>query len=139
MRIKKSSIKNLRSIREIEIDFESVTSLIGGNNVGKSTILRAFELFFDSAPRITIEDTYQRNAEDIEIIIEFSDLTPAEIEKFDYEALANDFGKPIRIRALDIGTYPLFGFVFAQTDPDNQKELHDILNSDLREYILVRQ
>lgn len=68
-----------------------------------------------------------------------SGLVPSEIEKFDYAALANDFEKPIRIRALDISNYPLFGFVFAQTDPNNKKELHDILSSDLRKYIHVRQ
>ena len=68
-----------------------------------------------------------------------SGIKPADIAKFDYEALANDFENPILIRALDINTYPLFGFVFAKTDKKNKKELYDILSSDLRKYIIVRE
>ena len=68
-----------------------------------------------------------------------SGIKPADIAKFDYEALANDFENPILIRALDINTYPLFGFVFTKTDQKNKKELYDILSSDLRKYIIVRE
>jgi hypothetical protein len=68
-----------------------------------------------------------------------SGFEPADIAKFDYEALANDFESPILIRALDINTYPMFGFVFAKTDPKNKKELYDILGSDLRKYIILRE
>tara|TARA_R110000823_G_scaffold46360_3_gene118836 strand:+ start:223 stop:1392 length:1170 start_codon:yes stop_codon:yes gene_type:complete len=68
-----------------------------------------------------------------------SGIKPADIAKFDYKALANDFENPILIRALDINIYPLFGFVFAKTDQKNKKELYDILSSDLRKYIIVRE
>ena len=68
-----------------------------------------------------------------------SGIKPADIAKFDYKALANDFENPILIRALDINIYPLFGFVFAKTDKKNKKELYDILSSDLRKYIIVRE
>ena len=63
---------------------------------------------------------------------------PADIVTFDYKALANDFETPLLIRALDINTYPLFGFVFVETDQKNKKELYDILSSNLRKYIIVR-
>jgi hypothetical protein len=68
-----------------------------------------------------------------------SGVNPANITKFDYNALANDFKNPILIRALDIKTYPLFGFVFAESDQKNKEELSDILRSDLRKYITVRE
>jgi hypothetical protein len=68
-----------------------------------------------------------------------SGIKPADIAKFDYKALAADFEKPILMRALDINKYPLFGFVFTETDENNQKELYDILSSDLRKYIIVRE
>lgn len=68
-----------------------------------------------------------------------SGIKPDEVLKFDYKALANDFENPILIRALDINTYPLFGFVFVKTDKKNIEELYDILNSDLRKYIIVRE
>ncbi len=68
-----------------------------------------------------------------------SGIKPDDIERFDYKALADDFENPIMIRALDINTYPLFGFVFAKTDLKNKKELYDILNSDLRKYIISKE
>ena len=67
-----------------------------------------------------------------------SGIKPNDVAEFDYKALAHDFDNPISIRELDINEYPLFGFVFAETDPKNKRELHDILISDLRKYILVR-
>ena len=48
-----------------------------------------------------------------------SGIKPADIERFDYKALADDFENPILIRALDIKAFPLFGFVFAKTDEKN--------------------
>jgi len=68
-----------------------------------------------------------------------SGIKPADIAEFDYNALGNDFENPISIRKLDIHHYPLFGFVFAETDPQNMGELYDILRSDLREYIRMKE
>jgi len=68
-----------------------------------------------------------------------SGIKPADIAEFDYKALADDFDNPILIRELDINIYPLFGFVFTETDPKNKGELYDILSSDLRKYIIVRE
>ncbi len=68
-----------------------------------------------------------------------SGIKPADIAKFDYKALANDFENPILIRTLDIDTYPIFGFVFTETDKKNKEELYDILSSDLRKYIIVKE
>jgi len=68
-----------------------------------------------------------------------SGIKPADIAKFDYKALANDFENPLLIRVLDINTYPLFGFVFTETDQKNKKELYDILSSNLSKYIIVRE
>ncbi len=68
-----------------------------------------------------------------------SGIQPADIAEFDYKALADDFDNPIAIRPLDINKYPLFGFVFAESDSGNKKELSDILTSDLRKYIIIRE
>jgi hypothetical protein len=64
-----------------------------------------------------------------------SGYLPQEIEHFDYEQLARDFEKPLLIRQLDVKKYAVFGFVFAETSPGNEKELNNILVSDLRKYI----
>jgi hypothetical protein len=68
-----------------------------------------------------------------------SGIVPSNIVKFDYKALANDFEHPILIRSLDINRYPLFGFVFAETNQKNKKELSDILRSNLKKYIVVKE
>jgi len=67
-----------------------------------------------------------------------SGIQPADIAGFDYKALAADFENPILMRAFDINKYPLFGFVFTETDETNKKELYNILSSNLRKYITVR-
>lgn len=68
-----------------------------------------------------------------------SGIKPNDIAEFNYKALARDFDNPISIRELDINEYPLFGFVFAETDPENKGELQDILSSDLRKYINMKE
>lgn len=123
MRIKKLLVKNLRSIKELEVGFDAVTALIGSNNVGKSTVLKALEIFFEAAPRLNPDDYHNRDDEDIEVIVEFADLVPAEIEEFgtavvsntltvkrvfskqrdddlQYEALANTFPPFAEIRSI---------------------------------------
>jgi hypothetical protein len=68
-----------------------------------------------------------------------SGIKPANIANFDYKLLANDFENPILIRELDINIYPLFGFIFTETNQNNKVELYDILSSNLRKYIIVRE
>lgn len=65
-------------------------------------------------------------------------VAPADILEFNYTDLANDFEKPVLIRKLDINKYPVFGFVFTETTSGNEKELNDILTSDLRKYIVPK-
>lgn len=44
MRVSRLSIENFRSIAKAELQFTGHTLLIGGNNVGKSTICEALDL-----------------------------------------------------------------------------------------------
>lgn len=47
MKIKSISIKNFRSyMNETTISFDNLTAFIGKNDVGKSTILEALDVFF---------------------------------------------------------------------------------------------
>lgn len=82
MQIRELIVHGLRSIREVSIGFDNVTVLIGGNNAGKSTIFHALKLFFDAAPKITLDDFHKREANCIEIIATFDQLTPDEFEEF---------------------------------------------------------
>jgi hypothetical protein len=67
-----------------------------------------------------------------------SGIRPSDILKFKYSDLAKDFENPVAIRKLDINKFPLFGFVFTESDSSNKKELNDILTSDLRKYIVSK-
>ena len=64
-----------------------------------------------------------------------SGIEASNILNFNYVDLANDFENPVLIRQLDIHKYPVFGFVFAESSSLNEKELIDILTSDLKKYI----
>lgn len=81
MKLKSLTIKNFRAYKnETNIDFEDLTTIIGKNDIGKSTLLEALEIFFnnqtvkidDSDPNIYTSDKL------VEITCEFEDL-PTEI------------------------------------------------------------
>ncbi|OFQ12374.1 OLD family endonuclease [Prevotella sp. HMSC073D09] len=49
MKLKRLYLENFRSYKDlISIDFDNITTFIGKNDVGKSTILEALEIFFNS-------------------------------------------------------------------------------------------
>lgn len=60
------------------------------------------------------------------------------IASFDYELLLNDFEKPLELRKVDFNDYPFFGMVFVETTSGNEKELDQILTSNLKKYIKVK-
>ena len=113
------------------------TADLSGISVG----LNSYKYYFENTcPNWdTIYEGKENKIFSIIVLNNNSGIKPADIARFDYKALADDFENPILIRALDINTYPLFGFVFAKTDKKNKKELYDILRSDLRKYIIVRE
>jgi len=84
MKLAKAHIKNFRSIKEVEIEFDNLTRLIGANGSGKSTVLKAIELFYThGTPNIAIEDFYNRQVnEEIEITLTFTNFTDTERTMF---------------------------------------------------------
>lgn len=60
---------------------------------------------------------------------------PEEIEGFDYDNLLERFNKPLELRKIDYKEYPVFGFIYTETDQENVAELDFILRSDLIEFI----
>ena len=62
-----------------------------------------------------------------------------QIRAFDFEKLLANFETPLELRKIDYFKYPLFGFLFTKTLKGNQKELKNILDSDLTEYISVNR
>lgn len=83
MRIKSVKIKNFRALRDAEIEFDSVTTFIGPNGVGKSTVLRALDWFFNRGKGQELtEDDYSFGVvdEDISVQVTFTDLTDTDRE-----------------------------------------------------------
>jgi hypothetical protein len=64
-----------------------------------------------------------------------SGYKPSEISHFDFDLLKQDLENILVIRKLDFNKYPAFGILFTETSKGNEKELKDILNSDLSKYI----
>jgi len=64
---------------------------------------------------------------------------PSQIAAFDYSSLLKRFEMPLELRKLDFKTHPVFGFLFAQTHPENRLELDNILRSNLREFVTLNQ
>ncbi len=58
-----------------------------------------------------------------------------EIKAFDYDKLLAGFKKPIELRKIDYHKYPVFAFLFVETEKDNFAELQNILDSDLNEFV----
>lgn len=70
MKLKLLKLKNFRGYREeLEIDFNDLTAFIGKNDVGKSTVLEALDIFFNDGKgviKIDKEDLNNRALEDRE-------------------------------------------------------------------------
>lgn len=68
MIIKKVRVLNFRSILDETLECDELTALVGPNGCGKSTFLRALELFYSVSPKIDAEDYYNRDTS-VEIVV----------------------------------------------------------------------
>lgn len=78
MKLIELQIKNLRCIDEngITIKIDDIVVLIGPNNVGKTTSIRAYEMFANSGTILKIDDFYQNNENNpVEIAGVFGEIT----------------------------------------------------------------
>ncbi len=91
MLIQRIEIQNYRSLREIDLDCETLQStdgraliaLLGRNGTGKSSILYALDVFYDVAAKITTEDFYNHDPEnEIMIRVTYGYLNEAEKDEF---------------------------------------------------------
>ena len=85
MRIKTVTLKNFRAYKdETIIDFEDMTTFVGKNDIGKSSVLEALDIFFNDGTGVVKLDKGDINQEyvdvdnTISITVEFYDL-PASI------------------------------------------------------------
>jgi len=83
MIIESMNVKNFRSILDETLDFEQLTALVGTNGSGKSTFLRALELFYSTSPKFDAEDFYNGDtSKEASVAITYKGLSEAAREKF---------------------------------------------------------
>ena len=81
MRISNISIQNFRSLRDVTIDFDDVTTFIGPNGTGKSTVLRALDWFFNGSKNgdLTEKDhSHGAELEPIQVRVTFDHISSAD-------------------------------------------------------------
>lgn len=77
MKIKRLVLKNFRSYsNEVSIDFDNLTTFVGPNDIGKTTVLEALNIFFnESTVKLDESDFCVVNKDlPVEISVEFTDL-----------------------------------------------------------------
>ena len=68
-------VQNFRSILDATLPCERLTALVGANGAGKSSFLRAIEMFYSDSPKIEIDDYYNKDTfKEIIVTITFGDL-----------------------------------------------------------------
>ena len=130
MKLDRIRLRNFRSYRDSgEVTLSEKTVLIGENNAGKSNVLRALHLYLNLSPTTphTIDDSFHRNAENIEIEAWFTDLDDEEIDSFDDYVINDELWVKI-IFPFDKEGSPETKRILLKTEvPSNQdfKNLHD--------------
>lgn len=56
MKLIKISVKNYKCLKDVTVDFEDFTVLIGKNDAGKSTLFKALDIFFNSTESIDFNE-----------------------------------------------------------------------------------
>ncbi|KPC96712.1 ATP-dependent nuclease [Streptomyces albus] len=78
MKIKRVRIENFCCLHKVDVSLEDITSFIGPTGVGKSTVLRALDWFFNGERGVALSDDDVHSAADggrISVEVEFDGLT----------------------------------------------------------------
>jgi len=83
VRIAEITIANFRCLREARLVCHSLTSLVGRNGAGKSTVLHALDLFYRPSSAVSKDDFFNRyTTAPITIQVAFDNLRPDEQTEF---------------------------------------------------------
>jgi len=85
MKLARLRIRNFRCYKdEISFDFDDMTAFVGKNDVGKSTIMDALDIFLNDGTPDKHDASKGGDAKDLTIICEFSEFPPSAIIDEDY-------------------------------------------------------
>tara|TARA_R110001583_G_scaffold1089_2_gene9148 strand:+ start:4092 stop:5267 length:1176 start_codon:yes stop_codon:yes gene_type:complete len=68
-----------------------------------------------------------------------SGIKEKDIQSFNYELLLKDFKKPLNLRKVDFKKYAVFGFLFTETNQSSEAETTEILTSNLKKYLTIKE
>lgn len=117
MRLAHLRILNFRSCRDVVLHFDRMHAVVGSNNAGKSTVLRALEFLFNPSSRNLNEESFWNKDTNLEIRVEahFEDLTNSERAALDTCLLAD--GTFLMARTARYGATP-----GAEKEPSDQSD-----------------
>lgn len=83
MLIKSVTIENFRCIKQLNVAFADLTAFVGRNGSGKSTVLQALRVFYNTKASVSEHDFFNANtALPIQITVEYRDLGAEEQAEF---------------------------------------------------------
>lgn len=80
MKIKKIEIQNYKTIKKLNVDFyKDITLIVGKNNIGKSNVLKAIEIFFEWVEKRKVLSTldyndFRKNSTQINLSVTFDEV-----------------------------------------------------------------
>ena len=103
--------------------------------------INSYEYFFQSR-RPDWEKVFEKRLDkkySLILLDNQSDVPQEHIAYFDFESIAKDFENPLHIRNVNMDKFGVFGFMFTETSKGNERELQDILHSDLKKYMVLKE
>ena len=101
MKLSKLTIRNFKGIKELEVNLENISIIIGPNNCCKSTVLQAIKQFGSKEKRLDISNYYKYNTSDpISFHATFTDITDEEAELRGIRASMHDETGTFIVRAV---------------------------------------
>ncbi|WP_373523362.1 ATP-grasp domain-containing protein [Aquiflexum sp.] len=102
--------------------------------------INSYEYFFNSK-RPDWEKVFEKREDkkySLILLDNQTDVAQEDIECFDFEAIAKDFENPLHVRKVNMEKFGVFGFLFTETSKGNERELEEILHSDLKKYMVLK-
>ena len=135
MKIQSARVRNFRTLKDVTIDFDSVTTFIGPNGTGKSTVLRALDWYFNGKPGSLTEKDCSFGAidEDIEVQVTFYDLTENDREALGkyapagadtFTAWKQRSASGVEVFSANAKSFPDFNDIKAATSATAKKQLY---------------
>lgn len=145
MKIKTVKLHNFRSYKDVAINFDDLTAFVGKNDIGKSTILEALDIFFNESKGVVKFDESDRNIEakgngdsSLSITVEFCDL-PEEVvldstakTSFQQEYMLNKSGNLEIIKYYPNNTKCEMRILAMQPTMPGGEKLINLTNRDLK-------